>query len=160
VEYSLILIALLPALSGVIDGLGTDLLVVLLERGEILSGLAELALLHSLADIPVDEGALGVHQIELVVDAAEDLGDGGRVGDHADGALDLGEIAARDDGRRLVVDAALKRKRKKRQGKGRDRGQNKGHQEKVRDVRRRRKTKGKQEESVRALVKLFVLFLF
>eukprot|EP00966_Prymnesium_polylepis_P063579 1474807-Prymnesium_polylepis.1 len=31
--------------------------------------LGELALLHALADVPVDEGALGVHEVELVVDA-------------------------------------------------------------------------------------------
>jgi hypothetical protein len=34
--------------------------------------------------------------------------DRGGVGDHADGALDLGEVTARDDGRRLVVDTALR----------------------------------------------------
>ena len=55
----------------------------------------------------MDEGALGVHEIELVVDAGEDFGDGGGVGDHADGALDLGEVAAGDDGGGLVVDTAL-----------------------------------------------------
>merc|ERR1719238_201851 len=84
--------------------LGADLLVVLLEGGEILTGLAELTLLHTLTDVPVDEGALRVHEVELVVDAGEHLGDGGRVGDHADGALHLGEVTTRDDGRRLVVD--------------------------------------------------------
>eukprot|EP00760_Papus_ankaliazontas_P018112 PhM_4_TR17429/c0_g1_i1/m.78134 len=51
--------------------------------------------------------ALRVHKVELVVDAGEDLGDGSRVGDHADGALHLGEVAAGDDRRGLVVDAAL-----------------------------------------------------
>ena len=48
-----------------------------------------------------------VHEVELVVDAGESLGDGGGVGDHAHGAHDAGEVAARDDGGRLVVDAAL-----------------------------------------------------
>ena len=46
-------------------------------------------------------------EIELVVNAREDLSDGGRVGDHADGALHLGQITAGDDSGRLVVDAAL-----------------------------------------------------
>jgi len=50
-------------------------------------------------------------EIELVVNAREDLGDGGRVGDHADGALHLGQITAGDDGGRLVVDAALETSR-------------------------------------------------
>lgn len=35
------------------------------------------------------------------------LSDGGGVGDHTDGALDLGEVAAGHHGGRLVVDAAL-----------------------------------------------------
>merc|ERR1711975_180325 len=52
-------------------------------------------------------GALGVHEVELVVDARVELGDGGRVGHHGDGAHHLGEVTARHDGRRLVVDAAL-----------------------------------------------------
>ena len=37
----------------------------------------------------------------------EGLGNGGGVGDHADGALDLGEITTGHDGGGLVVDAAL-----------------------------------------------------
>ena len=53
------------------------------------------------------ESALGIHQIELVVEARPDLGDGRGVGEHEDRALDLGKVTARDDGRRLVVDANL-----------------------------------------------------
>ncbi len=53
----------------------------------------------------MNEGALGVHQIELVINAGEHLGDSGGVGDHADSALHLGQIATRDDGGGLVVDA-------------------------------------------------------
>ena len=55
----------------------------------------------------MDEGTLGVHQVELVVDAGEDFGDGGGVGDHADSALDLSEVAAGNNGGGLVVDTAL-----------------------------------------------------
>jgi hypothetical protein len=55
----------------------------------------------------VDEGTLGVHEIELVVHAGEDLGNGGGVGDHATGALHLGEIATGNNGGWLVVDATL-----------------------------------------------------
>ena len=55
----------------------------------------------------MDERPLGVHQIKFVVDAAEGFGNGGGVGHHADGAHDAGKVAARDDGGRLVVDAAL-----------------------------------------------------
>merc|ERR1719409_1521348 len=78
-----------------VRGLGADLLVVLLQRGEVLASLAELALLHTLTDVPVHESTLGVHQVELVVDAGEDLGHRGGVGDHAAGALHLGEVTTR-----------------------------------------------------------------
>ena len=53
------------------------------------------------------EGALGIHEVELVVESGEDLGNGGRVGDHADSALHLCQVTAWDDGGGLVVDAAL-----------------------------------------------------
>ena len=62
---------------------------------------------HSFADVPMDEGALGVHQVELVVQASPCLGDGSSVGEHAHGARNLRQIASRDDGGRLVVDADL-----------------------------------------------------
>merc|ERR1719158_1016932 len=86
----------------------TNLLVVLLQGGHVLTSLRELALLHSLADVPVDEGALGVHQVELVVQPCPSLGDGSGVGEHAHGALHLRQVATRDHGGRLVVDADLK----------------------------------------------------
>merc|ERR1719461_123835 len=90
-----------------IDRVESDLLVVLLESGEILPGLGELSLLHALPDVPVDEGPLGVHQVELVVQPGPGLGDCGGVGEHADGSLDLGQVGSRDHGGRLVVDADL-----------------------------------------------------
>merc|ERR1719506_1012412 len=55
----------------------------------------------------MDEGSLGVHKIELVIDSGEDLGDGGGVGDHADGSHDLGEITTWDNGWWLIVDTAI-----------------------------------------------------
>merc|ERR1719446_2057507 len=84
VGRSLVLLALLLALA--LGRLGADLLVVLLERRKVLARLGELALLHALADVPVHERALGVHQVELVVDARVELGDGRGVGHHRDGA--------------------------------------------------------------------------
>ena len=53
------------------------------------------------------ERALGVHEIELVVDAGEHLSHRRGVGNHAHGAHDLGEVATGHHGRGLVVDAAL-----------------------------------------------------
>ena len=43
----------------------------------------------------------------LVVEPGPGLGDGGGVGEHADGALHLGQVAAGDHGGRLVVDPHL-----------------------------------------------------
>ena len=80
-----------------IDSFRRNFLVVLLECGEVFSSLGELAFLHAFTDIPVNERALGVHEVELVVDSREDLGDGGVVADHADGALDFGEVASGDN---------------------------------------------------------------
>ena len=104
-DLELVTISLL--LTFTFGGLNTNFLVILLEGGKIFTGLGELTFLHTLTDVPVHERALGVHQIELVVDAGEDLCDGRGVRDHADSAHDLGQIATRDDGGRLVVDTAL-----------------------------------------------------
>jgi len=55
----------------------------------------------------VDEGSLGVHKIELMVESGEDFGDGGGVGNHADGSHDLGQISSGDDGGGLIIDTDL-----------------------------------------------------
>jgi hypothetical protein len=55
-----VLLAVVLILALALGGLGADLFVVLLEGREVLAGLGELAFLHALADIPVDERALGV----------------------------------------------------------------------------------------------------
>jgi len=55
----------------------------------------------------MDEGSLGIHKIELMINSGEDLSDGSGVGDHADGSHNLGEITTGNDGRRLIVDTAL-----------------------------------------------------
>ena len=90
-----------------LGGLNSDLFVVLLKGSQILSCLGELSFLHTLTDVPMDEGSLGVHEIELVVESAEHLGNGGGVGDHAASSHDLGEITSGHDCGRLVVDSDL-----------------------------------------------------
>merc|ERR1719478_770647 len=102
---NLILLTLLLALA--LHGLGANLLVVLLEGSKVFATLGELTLLHTLTDVPVNEGTLGVHEVELVVHAGEHLGDGGGVRDHAAGALHLGEVTTGHHSRGLVVDTAL-----------------------------------------------------
>eukprot|EP00916_Digyalum_oweni_P009708 GHVL01016352.1.p1 GENE.GHVL01016352.1~~GHVL01016352.1.p1 ORF type:complete len:468 (-),score=45.07 GHVL01016352.1:77-1480(-) len=101
----LILLTLLLALT--LDGVDTDLFVVLLKGSQILTGLGELALLHTLTHVPVDESALGVHQIELVIQTGPGLGDGGGVAQHAHGTLHLGQVTAGHHGGWLVVDSDL-----------------------------------------------------
>ena len=55
----------------------------------------------------MDESSLGVHEIEFVIDSGENFSDGSRVGDHADGSHDLGEITTWNNGWWLIVDTAL-----------------------------------------------------
>jgi hypothetical protein len=55
----------------------------------------------------VDEGPLGVHEVELVVEPGPGLGDGGGVGQHAHRPRHLRQVAPRHRCRRLVVDAHL-----------------------------------------------------
>ncbi|DAZ99380.1 TPA: LOW QUALITY PROTEIN: hypothetical protein N0F65_005282 [Lagenidium giganteum] len=102
-----LLLAELLVFAFAFSGLGANLFVVLLEGSQVLTGFRELAFFHALTDIPVHEGTLGVHQIELVVNAREHFGDGAGVRDHAHGTLDTGEVAAWHDGWWLVIDTAL-----------------------------------------------------
>lgn len=88
-------------------GVEADFFVVLLEGGEIFTGFRKFTFFHTFTDVPVNEGTLGVHEVELVVKSGPCFGDGGGVGKHADGTLDLGQVTAWDDGWRLVVDADL-----------------------------------------------------
>jgi hypothetical protein len=100
------------ALSFAIHGVHSNFLVIFLERGQILAGLTELALLHTFTDIPVDKRPFGIHQVKLVIETSPRLGNGSRVGQHADGTLDLGQISTGNNGRWLVIDANLKARKK------------------------------------------------
>ena len=100
-------LVLFTKVFGSLSRIGPDLFVVLLESGQVLTGLGEFSFLHTFSDVPVDEGTLGVHEVELVVDTGQRLRDGGGVGNHTDGALDLGKVTTRDVLGRLVVDTTL-----------------------------------------------------
>ena len=55
----------------------------------------------------MDEGTFSVHKIELMIESGPGLSNGGGVGQHADGTLDLGQIASGHDSWGLVVDTDL-----------------------------------------------------
>lgn len=55
----------------------------------------------------MDESTLGVHEVELEVETVPGLSDGGGVGQHADGAVDGGQLATRNAHGLLVVDSEL-----------------------------------------------------
>merc|ERR1712039_294257 len=102
----LVPIALLLALT--LRRLDSDLLVIFLKCCEVFAGLGELAFLHTFSDIPVHKSALGIHEVELVIDARKDLGNSGAVGNHAASAHYLGQVTTWDHSGRLVVDATFK----------------------------------------------------
>jgi len=55
----------------------------------------------------VDEGSLGLHEVELVIDPREHFCDCSRVGDHTDCSHDLGEVSSGHHCWRLLVDTAF-----------------------------------------------------
>jgi len=89
------------------SGFGTDLFVILLKGSKILTSFGEFTFFHTLTDIPVDEGSLGVHKIELVINTGKGLGNGSGVGNHAHSSLDTSKITTWDNSWWLVVDTAL-----------------------------------------------------
>jgi len=101
----LIFVGVLFAL--VIDAVNANFLVILLQGRQIFARLGKFTFLHALADVPVDESPLGVHQVELVIESGPGFGDGRGVAQHTDGTLNLGQITPRNHGGRLVVDADL-----------------------------------------------------
>merc|ERR1712002_396936 len=105
----LVLITIVFAFS--LNRVYTDLFVVLLEGSHVFTGLAELTLFHTLADIPVDESPFGVHEVELVVQSCPGFGDSSSVAKHANSTLHLCQITAWHNCRWLVVDADLETSR-------------------------------------------------
>ena len=66
-----------------------------------------LAFLHALPDEPMHKRPLGVHEVELVVEALPGGADGRGVGQAADSALYLGQVSPGHHRGGLVVDAHL-----------------------------------------------------
>lgn len=125
---------LVLGLNLLLQGVAGNLLVVALKGSQVLTGLGEFTLLHTLTNVPVDESTLGVHEVELVVESGPGLGDGGGVGQHAatfdlplaflclenvayqmeknlHSALEVGKVAVGDLLGRLVADTDLETSR-------------------------------------------------
>merc|ERR1719440_671049 len=105
----LVTVALLLALA--LRCLDAHFLVILLKCSEVFAGFGELTLFHAFPDVPMDKSALGVHEIELVINARENLGNGSAVRNHAASTHHLGQVTTWDHCRWLVVDAALETSR-------------------------------------------------
>merc|ERR1711959_434121 len=50
-------------------GLDSNFFIVLLESCKIFTGFAELTFFHTLADVPMNERPLSVHEVELVINS-------------------------------------------------------------------------------------------
>merc|ERR550519_523692 len=106
---NLILVALIQTIS--IPGVHSNLLVIFLQSSHIFPRLRELAFLHTLTHVPVDESPLCIHKIELVIKPGPGLSDGRGVGKHTNSSLHLGEVTSRYHGGRLVVYSNLESSR-------------------------------------------------
>merc|ERR1719511_111860 len=102
---SLILLSFFFTLT--LNGVNSDLFVVLFQGCQILTSLGELTFFHTLSDVVMHESSLGVHQVELVIQSGPGLGDGGGVAQHAHGSLHLGQVTSGHNSGWLVVDADL-----------------------------------------------------
>lgn len=89
------------------EGVSCDLFVIALQGSEIFTSLGEFTLLHTLTNVPVDEGTLAVHEVELVRESRPGLANGRGVGQHADSAVDSGEVTVGDHLGGLVADTNL-----------------------------------------------------
>jgi len=89
------------------SGFNTDFFVILFKGSQIFSGFGEFSFFHTLTDVPMNEGSLGVHKIELVIKSGEDFGDSSGVGDHANSSHNLSQITSWDNSGWLVVDTSL-----------------------------------------------------
>ena len=86
-------------------------LVVPLQGSKVFASLGKFTFLHTLTDIPMDEGTLGVHEVELVRERRPSLTNGSGVGQHAYGTVDGCEVAVGDVLGWLVADTNLEASR-------------------------------------------------
>jgi len=104
---NILIFGVLALVSSSLGVINSNLFVISLQKSKILSGLGKLSLLHTLTNVPVDKGPLGVHEIELVVKSGPSLSNSSSVGKHAHSSGWLGHISTRGNGGFLVVDTNL-----------------------------------------------------
>merc|ERR1712161_107956 len=90
-----------------VHGVHTNLLVVLLQSCQILTGFGEFTFLHTLSDIPVNKGTLGIHQVKFVIKTGPGLSNSSSVGQHANSPGNLGQVTTGNNSWWLVVDTDL-----------------------------------------------------
>jgi len=61
--------------------------------------------------ILTNKGTLGIHQVELVINARQGLSNGSSVGNHTHSALDTSQVTSGDNSGWLVVDTTLESSR-------------------------------------------------
>lgn len=69
-------------------------IIIFFKGCQILSGFGEFTLLHTLTNIPMNKGTLGVHKVEFVVETGPGLGNGSSVAKHGHTTIDRRELAS------------------------------------------------------------------
>jgi len=87
------------------SSLDSDLFIIFFKGSQILSSLWELSFLHTLSDIPMDKGSLGIHKIEFMIKSAEDFSDSCGIWDHAACSHNFSKITSRDNSWWLIVNS-------------------------------------------------------
>ena len=89
------------------SSLDSDFFIVLFKGSQIFSGFGELSFFHTLSDIPMDKGSLGIHKIEFMIESAEDFSNSSSIWDHAACSHNFSKITSRDNCWWLIVDSNL-----------------------------------------------------
>ena len=87
----------------VIQGIHANLFVIFLKGGQVFPRFGEFAFLHAFSDVPVYESSFGVHQVKFMVQSGPSFGNGRRIAQHADSALNFGQVTPGNDCRWLVI---------------------------------------------------------
>merc|ERR1719378_645944 len=85
----------------------TNFLVILFKGSHVLPCFGKFSLFHTFSYIPVNKSSLSIHEIKLMVQSSPGFSNSSSIGQHAHSTLNLSEITARNNCRRLIIDANL-----------------------------------------------------